>query len=845
MSVRIYQLAKQLKLENRKVIELLRARGLNVNSPSNTIPTIYANALIEELKEASIDQQDGGDQDVQEVRNDNDKDENDIDVAQSSKVDDLETDEVNYVVPETVVTSKSDVVEGNDVQESQDNSNDSHLVTAANTIVIKRSIPIQPKRMHNPLEDIIKASKLAREKKLKEAAKPKVKREDVAQSDKFFVKSQDSVIAKHSNNVVATAHSTENKNQAINNDSEQKAIDSKLKEEEDRRPVFRPFLKKIERPVKNTVLKTIVVKQPIIVRDLAEQMNVKPFQLISKLMSMSVFASMNHALEPENAQRVAEKFGYILEIKHRGDVETKSKPKVEKKVAVPDKTRNLTSRPPVVCVLGHVDHGKTTLLDTIRKAHVAKGEAGGITQHVAAYQVEHEGKKITFIDTPGHAAFSKMRERGANITDIAVLVVAADDGFMPQTDEALNFAKRANIPVIVAINKIDAKGANVDHVKLQMQQRGIMSEDWGGETLCSSISALNGTNISELLELILLQAEMMELKADSADTPSGVILESQVEIGRGPTASVIIKEGSVHIGDCIVCGTAYCKVRALLNDHDKSIKVAPPSTPVKIIGWTDVPDVGADFSTVKNEKIAREIVEENIAAAKIKREEALKKNEIVDVEQLFSAMSEENDKVLRVIICADVQGSIEALEGCLLAIDSKKVKLEIIGYNVGAISKNDIELANTAEATIVAFNTKFDVGAQSLAKNYGTKVIQHNIIYEIIEQVQEAMADLLDPELHEQKVGAAEVRQIFQLKVETVAGCMVTEGKILRDKFVRVVRKKNIIFQGKFASIKHLKEDLTEVRAGFECGICIAGFEDFEIGDILECFEIQKIQPSL
>jgi translation initiation factor IF-2 len=495
--------------------------------------------------------------------------------------------------------------------------------------------------------------------------------------------------------------------------------------------------------------------------------------------------------------------------------------------------------------LGHGDHGKTTLLDTIRKTRVAQGEAGGITQPVAAYQVEQNGKKITFIDTPGHAAFSKMRERGANLTDIAVLVVAADDGFMPQTDEALNFAKKANIPVIVAINKIDAKGANVDRVKQQMQQRGITSEDWGGDTLCAQISALNGTNIEILLDLISLQAEMLELQSDSSDKATGIILESQMEIGRGPTASAIIQDGTLHVGDCIVCGTSYCKVRSMASDSNLPLKSALPATPVKIVGWTSIPAIGETFTSVTNEREARKIVEENTLSISSKQLFSNGEETITDLDQLLSAISAEQNKILRVVIRADVHGSAEAVEGCLLAIDSKKVKLEIVSTGVGFISKSDVELAATAGATIVAFNTKFESGAQALAKNQHVSVIQHNIIYEIVNQVRDAASALLDPKLQEQKLGAVEVRQIFTLKFATIAGCMVTEGKVLRDQFVRIIRQKTVIFQGKFASIKHLKEDVSEIRAGFECGIKVAGFDQFEVGDIIECFEIKKIQPTL
>jgi translation initiation factor IF-2 len=813
MSVRVYQLAKQLGLESGEVIELLRARGLSVTGPSNTIPTIYADALVDEL---------GG--------------------AKHREID----------APKPQATPSNADVAGGVPQKSDAGHKTAEIphrkedVVIASNATVGNRFPDQKDRpvRRSALEDAIKADKMVREKKL-EVSKERAKLQGGENRIPAVSFNGIDISKKREEHKSVPGSGGDEQRSGASGDSGKHSEDKAIQDEQ--KPVFKQFLKKIETPpARQSILKPIAVNQPIIVRDLAIQMDVKPFQLISKLMSMNVFASMNQTLDPVIAQQVAEKFGFILEVKQRREIEVKRPVKQEKKqVAVAYRVRNLTVRPPIVCVLGHVDHGKTTLLDTIRKTRVAHGEAGGITQHVAAYQIDQNGRKITFIDTPGHAAFSKMRERGANLTDIAVLVVAADDGFMPQTDEALNFAKKANIPVIVAINKIDAKGANVDHIKQQMQQRGITAEDWGGETLCATISALHGTNITDLLELILLQAEMLELRADSSDCGTGIVLESQMETGRGPTASAIVQDGTLHIGDCLVCGTVYCKVRSLLTDANNQLKLASPSTPVKIIGWVDLPAVGETFTFVKNEKEARRIVEENTLVARNEKNFSQDEEVITDVEQLLSAISAEKNRVFRVIIRADVHGSAEALEGCLAAINSKKIKLEIVNVGVGSISKNDIELAATAGATIVAFNTKFENGAQASAKNQRVPVIQHNIIYEIVDQMRDAMADLLEPELHEQKLGAAEVRQIFTVKGDTIAGCMVTDGKVLRDQFVRIIRKKAIIFQGKFASIKHLKEDLAEVRAGFECGIRIAGFDQFEAGDVVECVEIIKIQPAL
>jgi translation initiation factor IF-2 len=626
--------------------------------------------------------------------------------------------------------------------------------------------------------------------------------------------------------------------------------DSKIHEPEENILITnsRPFLKKIERqPLKDEVLQTIEVKTPLVVRALATQMNIKPFQLISKLMSMNVFASMNQEIDISIAKSVAAKFGYKLVLAKQESAKI-AKPKlpIRQDISVEKKEGKLVERPPVVCILGHVDHGKTTLLDTIRHAHVAAGEAGGITQHVAAYQIEQNGKKITFIDTPGHAAFSKMRERGANLTDIGILIVAADDGFMPQTDEALKFTQKANIPIIVAINKIDSKGANPNRVRQQMQQRNITPEEWGGKTLCTEISALQGTNIENLLELIWLQAEIMDLRSDLSSLAEGIILESKVTPGHGAMASTIIQNGILKVGDCIVCGPCYCKVKSLINDRGQRIEEASASTPVNIIGWSGIPEVGSKFTSVENEKVARRQAEETeVELKKIQSLQESDREKIVNLDQLFSAIAAVEEKTLNVILRADVHGSVEALGDILGTIHSKKIKLNILNRGVGSINKSDVILADTSKAQIIAFNVKTEPNSQALARQLGVKIIQHDIIYEIADRVREAMGECLDPELQENKLGAAEVRKIFDIKNNVIAGCMTIEGKILKEKFARVIRKKEMIFQGKFASIKREKDFINEVRAGFECGIIISGFDAFEIGDIIECFDIIKIQPSL
>ncbi|MDR3317343.1 MAG: translation initiation factor IF-2 [Puniceicoccales bacterium] len=588
---------------------------------------------------------------------------------------------------------------------------------------------------------------------------------------------------------------------------------------------------------KRTEPKALICKAPLLVRDFAQKIGLKPFQLISELMRQGIFASMNQQIVDEIAINIAAKHGFKLEIRQKADASKQNIPRV--KVEVP---KELLPRPPIVCVLGHVDHGKTTLLDKIRHTNVVAGEAGGITQHVDAYQVEHEGKKITFLDTPGHAAFSNMRERGANITDIAILVVAADDGFMPQTDEALKFSQKAGIPVVVAINKIDAKGANIDRVKQQMQQRGLSPEDWGGDTLCVGISALKGTNIDALLSAVLLQAEIMELKADYKCPVAGVIVESQIDVGRGVTAAVIIERGTLKMGDAIVCGSEYCRIRSMLDEQLKSVKVATPAMSVKIIGWSGMPKVGDGFEGVQDEKIAKKQAEENANAVKFHETEPTK---IANVKTLFEAIASQKQKVLKIIVKCDVHGTQEALVDCLNVIKSDKVKLDILSSGIGAVSKNDIEFASSSEALVIGFNVKMDNGVAPLAKNKGVRVILHNIIYELIDRVKEEMAELLDYEYSENHLGTAEVRQVFQLARTTIAGCMIIAGQIARDKPARVCRNRKVLFEGEIDSLKRQKEDQSEVRTGFECGIKVEGFSAFEVGDTIENFEIVRHRQIL
>jgi translation initiation factor IF-2 len=599
-------------------------------------------------------------------------------------------------------------------------------------------------------------------------------------------------------------------------------------------------------------VKVIHLKPPIIVRDFAVALGLKPFKLISELMEMSIFASMNQSIDEAVATKLAEKHGFLLDIKHRGEqqpvasaaMKEEDKKSREEKAREED-TKNLAQRPPVVCILGHVDHGKTSLLDAIRKANVAAGEAGGITQHIGAYQIEHNGKKITFLDTPGHAAFSKMRARGADVTDIAVLVVAADDGFMPQTDEALKHAQNAKVSIMVAVNKMDVKGANLDRVKGQLQERGIAPEDWGGDTITVPVAAIKGQGITELLDYVLLNAEVLDLKANPKAEASGIVIESQVDVGRGPLATVIVQRGTLRVGDALVCGPNWCKVRAMFDDKGVNLKEAPPSMPVRVIGWSGTPDSGMKFSAVKNARDAEKLAEVEEHRVKKEAVTAAAAPKDTSLDALFANIAATQEKVLRVVLKSDVYGSVEAVRNVLEGIKSSKVKLDIVAADVGIISKNDVLMASAAKAVIIGFNTKQENGVTPLAKHHGVTIEHFAIIYELGDRMKEMMADLLEPDQKENKVGVAEVRQVFPVSHGFVAGCLVTEGKVTRNVAARVRRGKEVMFEGKVGTLRRFKDDANEVRAGLECGIRLDDFDGYQPGDKIECYEIEKVRASL
>jgi translation initiation factor IF-2 len=593
----------------------------------------------------------------------------------------------------------------------------------------------------------------------------------------------------------------------------------------------------------------IVIKPPIVVRELATQLKQKPFKIIADLMELGVFANVNQAIDEKIAQQLCAKYGFRFEVEKRergGGVVHAPVKKVE--LDVEDKLEQLKPRAPVVTIMGHVDHGKTTLLDVIRKSDVAAGEAGGITQHIGAYTIsvphperKNELAQITFLDTPGHAAFSSMRARGANVTDIVVLVVAANDGVMPQTLEALSHAKAAKVPILVAVNKMDHPNANPMKVRQQLQDKGLVPDDWGGDTIFVDVSALTKQGVDKLLEMILLQAELLELKANPDRRAKGNVIESGVEPG-GPTATVLVRKGTLRVSDIVLCGEFYGRVRALISEEGQRLKEAGPSVAVRVLGLNGVPDAGLEFSVVEDEKAARELAEQRANETKA---QDLENRSKVTLENLFASLAAAQSKALKIVVKADTQGSVEAIVEALKKIESDKVSLEILHSDVGTINENDVALASASAAVILGFHARLDSTAAEKAKHEGVQIKLYAIIYELIDQVKEAMAGLLEPDVKESIVGSAEVRQVFELsKGVPVAGCMVANGRIVKGK-MRVRRRKDVIYEGIIQSLRRFQDEVNEVRAGMECGIRVEGYSEFQIGDTIECYTTEKVAAKL
>lgn len=593
----------------------------------------------------------------------------------------------------------------------------------------------------------------------------------------------------------------------------------------------------------------VFAKPQISVKDLAEKMAVKPNQLIAELMRMNIFASINQDIDIKIAKQIGEKHGFTVELKKKEKAVPKPTEAVPRKpvpVVEKDRPEELEIRPPIVTFMGHVDHGKTSLLDRIRNTKVVAGESGGITQHIGAYTVDMDARQITFLDTPGHAAFTAMRARGANVTDIAVLIVAADDGVMPQTIEAIKHAKAAEVCIIVAMNKMDLPGTNPDRIKQQLNEHGVMVEDWGGNVGCIPVSAATGAGIDELLERITLEAEMLELKANPHKRATGFVIEAQMEPGMGPTATLLVNDGTLKIGDNVLCGAQWGRIKALINDQGKKVRTAGPSHAVKCIGLTGVPGAGDEFTVCASAAEAKQLSGTLLADIKSADLNQTARGK-VSLDDLFAqAGAAVGIKELNVIVKCDVQGSVEAIVNSLAGIKSEKVKLKILGADVGNITINDVMLASASNAIILGFHIAKENGVTVAAKKEGIEIRLYSIIYELLEEVEAAMCGLLDPELRETYLGKAEIRAIFDMgKRNKVAGCMVIEGRITSRASIRIKRGNEVLYKGTIGSLKRFQSDAAEVRDGQECGIRPDNFANFQEGDVIEAYTVEKIAQKL
>lgn len=580
----------------------------------------------------------------------------------------------------------------------------------------------------------------------------------------------------------------------------------------------------------------IEIEENIIVKDLAEKLEVTPSEVITKLISLGIMANQNQSVDFDTASIIAEEFGVSVK---KSSVEEDDE-EIGFHLDFEDDPKDLKPRPPIVTVMGHVDHGKTSLLDAIRKTAVTEREAGGITQHIGASTINIDGEKIVFLDTPGHEAFTTMRARGAQVTDIAILVVAADDGVMPQTVEAINHAKAANVPIIVAINKMDKPAANPDRIKQELVEYGLVPEDWGGDTICVPVSARNEEGIDDVLEMILLVAEMQELKANPNRKAVGIIVEAELDKGRGPVATVLVQKGTLKVGDIVVSGTAHGRVRAMLNDKGKRVKKATPSIPVMILGLSEVPEAGEHLYVVENEKKARNYTQ----ARKEKiREEQLKSSQKVSLDDLFEKIQLGEVKELNVIIKADVKGSMEAVKQSLSKLETDEVRVNVIHGGVGGITESDVMLASASNAIIIGFNVRPTLTAIDISKRESVDIRTYRVIYDAIEDIESAMRGLLDPTIEEEVIGRAEIRATFKVpNVGMVAGIYVLQGKITRNSKIRLLREDVVIYEGDISSLKRFKDDAKEIQSGYEGGLSLENYNDIKEGDIIEAYILKEVE---
>lgn len=591
--------------------------------------------------------------------------------------------------------------------------------------------------------------------------------------------------------------------------------------------------------------KRITLKPPIIVEDLAARMGLKGFEIMKDLIALEIFVSPKQAIEPEIAEKVCEAHGFIFEREKRekgGGVHKVEEVIEEPKVEIEEPEDKMTLRAPIITFMGHVDHGKTSLLDYLRKSKVTAGEAGGITQHVGAYQVDHGDQHVTFIDTPGHSVFSAMRARGADVTDIVVLVVAANDGIMPQTVEAISHAKAAEKTIIVAINKCDLDTADPTRVKTQLMEHGLTPTDFGGDIECLEVSAATGQGMEELLELMALQAEVLELKANPKANARAIVIESRIQAGKGPTASVIVENGTLRDGQPFICGPYSGKVKSLLNDRGEKVKSVPPGCPIEVLGFSEAPHVGDELVVMETERGAKKLADERQGESRRSRLERPKKSRMED---MLSFVETGQVTRLNIILRADVQGSVQAIQQAVSEIETDKVEVRFLHAAAGAITESDILLASSSDGIVIGFNTKVDAKAVKVARSEDVQVKLYSVIYELLDQVRDAMLGLLVPETREKVIGHAEVKQVFKVKRGRAAGCVVTDGKVTRSAHARVKRGRTPVFDGKMSTLRRFTDEVEEVKQGIECGIRLGSFNDYEEGDVIECYLLESIPVEL
>ena len=846
MPVRIYEIAKQLGIPNKEVIARAKELGIsNAKVPSSSIDKITAEYLIKEMGGGDTQEtpaQEAAQEAIVVV-----KDESETISDASSSSEDVPTEPTESeaseegtikvihadepgeaktsedVAEETSITEAVDTSQGAPPQgaDASDSQEESTQEVAQNTADATPATEPEANAPDEPSASPTLGAKIGfiqlPTKPAGASSRPGDRRKERDQKRKLKQREQDGPLTESAQPAAA---STE--------------------------PKPKPkFIQKYKIPEDG---EQITLKPPIIIRDLAQLIRRKPFQLIADLMELNVFATVNQAIEEPVAKQVCAKHGFRFEVEKREKGAGFTKTEEAIKLDHRDKDEDLDSRPPVVTIMGHVDHGKTTLLDVIRKSNVVDREAGGITQHIGAYTIHFphperpkDIQQITFLDTPGHAAFSAMRARGANITDIVILVVAADDGVMPQTVEALNHAKASGAPIIVAVNKCDHPSANPMKPRQQLQDRGLMCEEWGGETIYVDVSAITKQGVDTLLEMVLLQAEVLELKANPNRKATGNVIESGMAQG-GPTATILVRKGTLKVGDTMICGPYYGRVKALINAEGERLKQAEPSVAVKVLGLNGVPEAGVEFNIVKNEKQARKLAEEREEDAK---QQSAERRKAVTLENLFNTLKEGAAKSLKVVIKADTQGSTEAIVDSLSKIESDKVDLEVIHSGVGSLTDSDVMLAAASQAIVIGFHSKLDTGVTDTAKREGVQIRLYSIIYELIDEVRDSMVGLLDPVTKEKTTGKAEIRKVFNLsKGGAVAGSYVTDGKVVRSR-ARLYRKEKLVYEGIIASLRRFQDEVQEIGNGMECGIRIEGFSDYQEGDVIETFQLEKVTQEL